>query len=57
LGTLLVLLEKIQFIGFNEGVWNYENPMAFVKNIECCIFFWFEIQLHYKKMVLEGKNG
>jgi hypothetical protein len=56
LGTLLVLLENFQFIGFNEGVWICKSSMAFVKNIECR-FFLFEIQLNDKKIVLEGRNG
>jgi hypothetical protein len=57
LGTLLLLLENFQFIGFNEGVWICINSMAFVKNIEFWVVFLFEIQLNYKKIILEGKNG
>ncbi len=57
MGTLLVLLENFQFIGFNDGVCICINSMAFVKNIEFWIVFVFEIQLNYKKMVLEGRNG
>jgi len=57
LGTLLALLEKFQFIRFNEGVWICINSMTFAKNIEFWLVFLFKIQLNYKKMVLEGKNG
>jgi hypothetical protein len=56
LGTLLVLLEKFQFIGFDEGVWICKNSMAFAKKLNFEYVFAGN-SLNYKKMVLEGRNG
>jgi hypothetical protein len=49
LGTLLVLLENFQCIGFNEGVWICRNPIAFPKTIEFWIIFLVYIQINYQK--------
>jgi hypothetical protein len=57
LGTLLLLLENFQFIGFNEGVWICINSMAFGENIEFWVVFLFEIQLNCIKMISKGIDG
>jgi hypothetical protein len=56
LGPLLILLEKNWLIGFNEGVWIWKSLMICKRYCISNIFL-FKIQLHYQKMVLEGKNG